>query len=371
MDDTPGNWEIIYSKSSNGGVTWSAAANVSNTDGSSAEATIAADVGAIHVAWSDDTPGNQEILYSKSTDGGATWSVPVNVSNNSGGSVNSVIMVDAGTVHLAWEDNTAGNWEIFYSKSTDGGATWSAPVNVSNNSGDSEGTKIAVNAGTIYLAWYDYTPANVEIFFSKSTDGGVTWSAPVNVSNNDGGSYGPAIVADAGTIHVAWWDNTPGNAEIFYSNSTDGGATWSAPVNVSNNSVGSVGPTIAVDSGTIHLAWGDDTPGNPEIFYSNSTDGGTTWSAAVNVSNNIGASYVPLIAVYAGNVYLAWYDDTPGNSEIFYAGPEVSIVGSVGGGTGYAVPEANLEAIALIFLAAVTIVVAVKRQGGKKDKNKT
>jgi hypothetical protein len=318
-DDTPGNWEIVYSKSTDGGITWSAPVNVSNNTAGSYTPKIAVEAGGtIHVVWQDWTPGNSEIFYSKSTDGGITWSAPVNVSNNAGNQMSQTIAVDAGIIYLAWWDS--GNREIFYSNSSDGGFTWSTPVNASNTAGNSVEPAIAVDAGTIYLAWADDTPGNREVLYSKSIDGGGTWSASVNVSNNSGVSQFPSIAIDSSNnLHVVWMDNTPGNMEIFYSNSTDGGTTWSAAVNASNSTGESSIPVISIGAGTIYLAWYDDTPANSEIFYSKSTDGGATWSAVVNISNNIGSSYAPTIAADGGTIHLAWYDDTPANSEIFYS----------------------------------------------------
>lgn len=49
----------------------------------------------------------------------------------------------------------------------------------------------------------------------------------------------------AGTVAVAWSDNTPGNSEIYFKTSADGGATWSAAKRRTNNSGASVGPSIA------------------------------------------------------------------------------------------------------------------------------
>ncbi|MCK5056225.1 MAG: exo-alpha-sialidase, partial [Candidatus Aminicenantes bacterium] len=226
-----------------------------------------------------------------------TFYVPGNISNNAGSSRHPAIAVDsAGNINVVWRDNT----DILFSHSTDGGSSWSAAVNISNNSGDSYKPAITVDsAGNINVAWQDISPGNWDIFFSRSTDSGSSWSAAVNISNNSGHSLKPAIIVDsAGNINVAWYDYTPGNYDIFFRHSTDNGSSWSAAVNISNNSVYSSYPAITVDSaGNINVAWYDYTPGNYDIFFRRSTDSGSSWSAAVNISNNSGDSYNPAITV--------------------------------------------------------------------------
>lgn len=362
-DFTPVNDEIFFSKSTDGGATWSPAVNVSNNDGDSYYSVIAVEAGTVYLAWQAGEPGDWDIFFSKSTDGGATWSAAVNVSNNVGVSVNPAMVVNAGTIHIAWLDGAPGNNEIFFSKSTDGGVTWSPAVNVSNNTAQSGNPAIALDAGTICLAWHDETPGFPDIFFSKSTDGGATWSTAVNVSESSGGSYTPAIAVDAGTIHLVWMDDTPGLADIFYSNSTDGGTTWSAPVNASNTEGSSEYPDIAIDAGTIHLTWHDWTSGNYDVLYSKSTDGGATWSAAENVSNNVGDSQNPTIAARSGTVYLAWDDWTPGASEIFYS-KNVASLPPAGGFNGVGqVPESPLAALAIVGAALlIGALIILRRQ---------
>ncbi|MCK5057959.1 MAG: IPT/TIG domain-containing protein [Candidatus Aminicenantes bacterium] len=122
-----------------------------------------------------------------------------------------------------------------------------------------------------------------------------TFYEPGNISNNTDYSLYPAIAVDSsGNINVVWFDSTSSNNEIFFSRSTDNGATWSAAVNISFSSGVSSFPAIAVDSsGNINVTWCNHTLGNDEIFFSRSTDNGSSRSAAVNISNNTGPLRLP------------------------------------------------------------------------------
>jgi len=323
-DDATGNAEIYFKKSADGGNTWTASQRLTWNSGKSRRPAIAVDTwGNPHLVWYDDTPGNYEIYYKNSTDGGATWSASQRITRTAGVSQAPAIAVDTwGNLHVLWYDYTPGNYEIFYSKSTDGGATWPAGQRITWTSGWSGLPDIAVDSSNnIHVVWSDETPGNAEIYYKKSTDGGVTWSISQRLTWNSGISEVPAIAVNpSGDLHALWWDNTPGNAEIFYKKSTDGGGAWTLSKRLTWSSGDSQVPAIAIDpSGGLHALWWDNTPGNAEIFYSKSTDGGATWTPGKRLTWSSGGSYGPAIAVdYSSKLHVVWQDDTPGDYEIYY-----------------------------------------------------
>jgi hypothetical protein len=95
------------------------------------------------------------------------------------------------------------------------------------------------------------------------------WTTAKRLTWNSGSSWYPGIAVDtSGNLHVVWDDDTPGNREIYYKKSTDGGSTWMPSQRLTRNSGGSGLPAIAVDSsGNLHVVWCDGTPGNAEIYY--------------------------------------------------------------------------------------------------------
>ena len=147
------------------------------------------------------------------------------------------------------------------------------------------------------------------------------WTPAKRLTWTSGGSFSAAIaVGSSGLIHVVWRDDTPGNNEIYYKGSADGGTTWSAAQRLSWTSSVSDAPAIAVDSnGTIHVTWQDSTSGNVEIYYRKSADGGTTWGVSQRLTWTSGNSYLPVLAVDStGTVHIVWRDDLPGNIEVYY-----------------------------------------------------
>jgi hypothetical protein len=323
-DSTPGNTEIYYRKSPDGGANWAAAKRLTSTLGASSHPAIFADAsGCLHLVWSDETPGNGEIYYKKSTDGGTTWSANKRLTWTSGQSFEPTMAADlSGNLHVIWEDSTPGNGEIYYVRSTDGGATWAASKRLTWNSGLSYEPALAVDpSGDVQAAWVDGSPGNWEIYHKKSTDRGATWGDSRRLIWTSGGSYAPAAALFAPAhLLVFWSDNTPGNYEIYCIKSMDGGATWAKSQRLTWTSGDSWWPAAALEtSADWHLVWYDNTPGNDEIYYRRSKDGGATWSAIIRLTTNTGLSEYPDIAVdLSGSLHVVWSDSTPGNYEIYY-----------------------------------------------------
>jgi hypothetical protein len=323
-DYTPGSPEIYYRRSKDKGSTWTTKQRLTWTSSDSLYAVIAADTSSrIHMVWQDMTSDNCDLYFKRSTDAGGSWSTGQRLTWTSGYSFAPAISVDSPDgLHVVWQDDSPGNDEIYYKQSTDGGATWSTSKRLTWTSGESRLPDVAVDSlGTLHVVWYDGTPGNDEIYYKRSTDGGATWSTSRNLTLAVGACREPAIAVDpSGTLHLVWDSITPGDWEIYHKKSTDGGATWSVNQRLTWTSGHSYAPSIAADaSGNLHVVWYDDQPGNFEVYYKNSTDGGATWSASQRLSWNSGRSEYPVIAADAsGNLHVAWDDDTPGSYEIYY-----------------------------------------------------
>jgi hypothetical protein len=228
--DTELYYTDIYYSYRNADGTWAEPEDISNNDGDSAYPAIAVDSqDNVHVVWEDNTPGIHQIFYATQPKGG-TWSEPVNISNmtvNSDEPIYPVMVVDSlDTIHVAWHDISIGNWEIMYvSKPKD--ASWSQPMNVSRNTSNSGVPALAVdNRDTLYLAWNDDSPGNFDIFYkSKPRDG--DWGQVVNISKTNSKSGDPSIAVDSvHHVHVVWSEyiTNKNNWDIVYSTRLGTGA---------------------------------------------------------------------------------------------------------------------------------------------------
>jgi len=315
---------IYYLRSTDGGATWNTMKKLTFTPWMTSSPAIAIDSSnAIYIVLGESTAGNWQISYTKSTDGGKTWSTISRLNSTSGNAQGPAIAIDTGdTIHVAWTDDTSGNNDIYYARSKDGGATWSAAKRLSWTSGDSHQPGISIDSNNmIHVVWYVQTPGNGDVFYRHSADGGKTWSAQKGLTWTSGLSWNPDIAADSNShLHIVLDDDTAGIAQIFYRRSTDGGTSWIPLKKLTWTPDASWAPAIAVAPGNIlHIAWICYMSGSSEIYYKRSPDGGTTWDFAKRLTWTPGWSYYPDLAIDSNStLHLVWQDNTDGNEEIYY-----------------------------------------------------
>jgi hypothetical protein len=252
---------------------WTPAKRLTWTEGSSVDVDIAADTnGHLHLVWADSTPGNLEVYYKKSTDGGATWTTSRRLTWTTGISRSPAIAADSfGGLHLVWYDNTPGNAEVYYKKSADWGATWATSQRLTWTPGNSLHPDIARDSlNNLYVVWEDQTPGNWDIYYKKGTNVGGTWAPSQRLTWTLGTSWWPALAVDStGGLHVVWQDDTPGGIEVYYKTSADGGGAWTSAERLTWTWGQSGYPAMAVDpSGHIHVVF---TIGNIDIYYKKGT----------------------------------------------------------------------------------------------------
>ena len=282
--------------------------------------------------WAD------RIVCQKTNNGGSTWLAdsyagydPPFMQDKEWAAVDP----QTNTIYVSWTEFAeygsslpTDSAQLFFSKSDDGGITWSIKKRIGNFTGDCldsdstiEGAMPAVGInGEVYECW----AFDKKIYFNKSSDGGNTWLPDdLEVSNQFvGWDYEvqgifrcnglPVIQCDLsnsayrGTIYINWTDKINGasDADVFISKSIDGGNTWSAPKRVNDDAAGKENfmswMTIDQSSGNIYVLFydrrnfdGDTT----EVFFARSTDGGNTFTNYL-LSQNY---FVPRSNVFFGD----------------------------------------------------------------------
>ena len=317
-DTRDGNREIYYKRSVDGGVNWGTDARMTNANGDSWYPSISISGLFVHVVWMDTRDGNTEVYYKRSTDEGVSWEADVRLTNNASPSVYPSISVSGLEVHVVWRDYP-GNFEIYYKRSIDGGANWGSDTRLTNNSATSYEASIAVSGQVVHVVWYDERHGIAEeIYYKRSEDGGVSWGEDTRLTNNAGDSWAPSVSVSDSTVHIVWYDDRDAYWEIYYKRSTDGGISWESDKRLTNDIAQKSNPSISVSDQVVNVVWEDNRDGNYEIYYKSSTDDGINWGVDYRLTNAALYSGRPSVAVSGSSVHVVWHDGREGNDEIHY-----------------------------------------------------
>lgn len=260
------------------------AINITPHDGGAFSPRIALDSNeALNVTWGDTLGGGRRVLFARSTDQGDTFTEPLNISRSSGEAFEPEIAVDAaGSINIAWEDSGPGSNSIMFSRSTDKGKSFSTPLQVSKGATPASEAHIATDgAGRLSVVWVQGNDDDKQAYYARSTDGGLTFSDPINLSNSAGASISkPVVTTFRDTVYVAYQNEVRRDMQVYLVKSTNAGVSFSDAVQVSsaNNSRGRAhSAAMVVDSrGVLHIVWIDASiVGSDEglLFYSNSSNG--------------------------------------------------------------------------------------------------
>ena len=266
----------------------------------------------------------------------------------------------SGTLLLTWVAGDSGSRHAWFSRSTDAGATWGAPVRVTRAPddvgpphGESSPRLIAAGEGRVALVWSRSVPVPGRRFpaslirFARSVDGGATWSEPMTLNDDSTAAPGThtfhgAVWLGGSGIAAAWLDErggadfpghhhavgdsaarTSGDARIFMTTSPDFGTSWTPDRAV----WGSVCPCCRVTlarspDGAVFAAWRQHFPGSIRDIVSATLLPAASEPARVHRDDWAypGCPHTgPALAVDdAGARHIAWYTGKPGGAGIYY-----------------------------------------------------
>ncbi len=239
QENSESRTEFYYQHSTDNGTTWSSAQKLIDADVMSIQGntlypsfSVAALGNTVHLAWnsgSDDTLG--DIYYKRSSDGGNTWDTDVHLISDLEGSLAPSIAASGTLVGLVWTQSNLDTLNpksfVCFKRSTDGGATWSDQTIISDTTRlaffFSDNPQIAISNQLVAVVWGAVdaiTDSMAQIYFTSSTDGGVTWSEETALAPEDVHASFPSLSIDpSGAVHIVWCDDRDAplvNFDVYY-----------------------------------------------------------------------------------------------------------------------------------------------------------
>ena len=320
-------------KSNDGGSTWDGGTFAQGGDKQwmTIDKTGGPGIGHIYAFWTSSFSVCSPGFFTRSTDGGGSYEDCITIPNNpywgtlavgTGGEL--YVGASIGSDFLVAKSTNAQNsgeiviWDMATVVDLDGSISFGGGPNPGGLLGQ---TLISVDAsggpyhGNVYLLCSverNSNPDPADVMFVRSTDGGVSWSSPIKINDDSGTTayqwFGTMSVAPNGRIDVVWLDtrdNTGSNiSALYYSNSSDGGETWSQNEKLSdffNSHLGwpnqqKMGDyfDMVSDINGARLAWAATFNGEQDVYYSYISDSTIVPVELASFSASVAANVVTL-----------------------------------------------------------------------------
>lgn len=336
---------IFFSRSSNGGDTFSSPQQVSPSclDEQRSPSIAVAKVGnnpIWYVAWEEMKSGTAAIYLTR--DNGNGFDAPVLVSDSlSAHNVTPSIAADStGRVYVAWERTSSPlrseitediTSDIYFDISADTGLTFGVDKRINDDAGflvEQRHPAVAVDLhGNVYVVYEDRQTGPSHVRIRRSENSGVTFfpSEQVDIVTtllSYFNKFPSVITRSNGEVYVVWQsaliiNNVPSAYNIYLARSS-GGSSFSIPALVHDaDPTGAIGgwayPAITADDSYIYVAWDDQRNGTRDIYFARSSEG-IKFTRNRIVNDNAGTWHEkPGIAVLDGKAYVTWtdYRNTP------------------------------------------------------------
>ncbi|MDZ4664484.1 MAG: T9SS type A sorting domain-containing protein [Bacteroidota bacterium] len=277
------------------------------------------------VAWMKyiflPAPASVMIATSTSTNGGLTWSTPINIPHNKPAWTSAdptLAFKNDGTIYLGFIDsnNAKDSAAVFVTKSTNGGTAW-GPLSKVVDFNDSpdlifDRPWLTVDNsggpynGYLYMATMSYKadPLPHHVYLTRSIDGGTTWGAHLLVDNTI--PLGPSVqamgvptVSKDGRLYIAYLSYNPAQSlfpRFIYALSTDGGSSLTNSVILTGVGTSITNDTLLqysykldanpTNSNNLVFSYVDKSNSDYDIYSANSNNGGINWNTAIRVSSD-------------------------------------------------------------------------------------
>lgn len=376
-DSRAGHAEMVVRSSHDRGGSWSAERQLSQPGFDSWVPTIEADGEHVVAAWVDTRDGNEEEYLRRSLDGGRTWEPVVRLTSNARNSWAPSMVVAGDVVHVAWFDQRDAPYSPFDAEAVldeamrlvglevqaaPSGVMVPHPLEVARRRAGEKLRLVEAAAPAWIAAGGD--AARLHAIFTELQAMGAQGASYLEKERKVdealrllGLTYVPGPMDDLPRVYYGeamqvrvqdkllqvraaapGWVAQGGDParlegmlselgrrmelathewEVYYRRSLDGGTSWQPPQRLTFAPGFSQRPSLAVDGGTVHVAWFDERDGDVEVYAKRSDDGGATWGPDVRLTTARGVSQLPSLAAAGGITHVVWSDDRTGKEEIY------------------------------------------------------
>jgi hypothetical protein len=259
--------------------------------------------GVTGVVYAEQTLGlAYRIFFRRSTDGGATWQAPVPLSSATVQASDPSITADGTSFHVVWTQIGSGDPVLRYARGDAGGTSWGAKKALTGTTGPHTPRISAMN-GRVAVVWA-ISPSSV--YARVSTDSGSTFGPRRTVTTTISGAHAtlPVIgISQNERIHVAYNDG----GAVWHQRSLNDGVGWSAPTRLAGNTDSVIAPALAVRGRFVIVGYTKRVDGDSWVVLRRSVDSGKDWRSSLRLAARNGANTYDLVMAYRGRTLRAAY----------------------------------------------------------------
>ena len=295
---------LLYARRTNdGGQSWSAQTTVATN--LAVGWSVAASGASVDVVWVRQVPGQtaMRLYYRRSLDGGASWQAARALTGSTSRVADAAVARHSnGQVSVVFTGYTTG--KIYIRTSANGGTTFVSKRQLASTSNDEPGRvvsyrsdpAVAIAGGVTYVA---YTSDHDTISTRRSANRGRTWSAPTIITRSATGSELSLAAAGKKAI-LGYTISASGRIKAVFRRTVNQGVTWATRRSFATLGAGefSMSPQFAYKGGVLGVIFKYGKPGTSPVWYRESADLGATWSARSRVNLDHG----PITDVEPGGV---------------------------------------------------------------------
>ena len=296
---------------------------------------VATDDGNLHLVWVRELGSNKNVMYSKSTDDGMTFSEPIQINQNSNSIVAYIqagpkIKIRGNELLIIYMDHRSDLTNIYMNYSLDNGLTWSEDILVSDQSYLLAYPDVEVSPdGSINLVYYSYNQDNSfnSVRYSIAQSGSFNFSPSIAVgittdSQEPCDCCQPDLeVSDNGDLYLAYRNNVNDIRDTYITIKPNGSNSFNQPIQASfhndyNDHCPSSGPSMEIDNNMIALSYRVSDAASSYIDYSDIAI--ISFNNALSISSPEASPNFSDIILNEEYIHVGWIDYETGNPDVLY-----------------------------------------------------